>query len=367
MPFTIRQFAKQAAAASWKDGLRKLVFDSKGGLTQGVTGLAGALLGGGTGAVVDMFDGGEDSPWDAALVGAGLGGLAGYSGMANRFLNSKLKPFLPQKNTLSTGDMLPEGYRELSTGDMLPEGYREKAVEAARAYRSKPDTGEHEFMQDLSDEAIDRKVPVMPDDGLLPDFAAAGYAPIDDFIMYKPDAVLTDGEIRPDNQEISHELVHGQQREGLLRKLRTAQGTKGPSAGSRKIRKAVELPTRQGITGKGRPATLDWTNYLGSPHEEEAYLAPLKREYFRQTGKVIRTPQEARQFLRDAASGRIDVDKGKGKSPLLLLLRRILSNPPRTPGADEEYLDHLSRTLPGLVKNTNIQQAAKQAAELSIK
>lgn len=372
MSSTVQQFAKQAAALAWKDALRRtaIAFDRNGGLNRGVTGLAGALLGGGTGAIVDMLDGDDDSPWDAALIGAGLGGGIGASGIANRFVNRKIRSFLPQYNTLSTGETLPKGYRE-------------KAVEAARAYRSKLKNSEHEFMQDLSDEAIDRQVPVVQDTGfeVVPSWAEAAYLPLSDTVRYKPDG----GQIKLDDPYLGHELVHAQQREGILQQFRDLDGELyGPTVGSRKITEAIDLPPEIRRLGE-----LDLAEYLGDPFEEEAYLAPLKRDYFRQTGKIIDTPQKAKQFLQGAASGDIDVD---WKNNPILDLIRMFENDRKTPeaqegsleeyleefrevkpyenprkDAQESYLDYLSRILPGIVKNINIRQTAKQAAELSIK
>ena len=323
------------------------------------TGLIGAGAGGLSGAALSGLLGEEeDSAWDGAISGGMTGGLAGL--VLNPLVNKMYH------------DRVPWTGETKSTADTLPEGYREKAVEAAKDYRA-GEGSDLDFYQSIADESLDRQVPVArTGEGYskpgLPDGGWAGYYDpgIDKIVLNEAMDGLTNESL---SDTLQHELIHSQQGEetsptqGFQNAHRpglyTADGPVGDALASAhssdhfsRTGTFSELTERL-REGSGQPLNdFDverYLEYLGTPEEVEAYLGPLKRDYFKRTGKLIDTPEAGHKLLMDIMS---DEYETATENPLLEMVKAI-KNLKSTKDNDEHYdkiLRRMAEIMPGLVK-----------------
>jgi hypothetical protein len=336
--------------------------DQAGDLTMLGTGLIGAGAGGLSGAALSGLLGEEeDSVWDGAISGGMTGGLAGL--VLNPVINKMYH------------DRVPWTGETKSTADTLPEGYREKAVEAAKDYRA-GEGSDLDFYQSLADESLDRQVPVARtgrgySKPGLPDGGWAGfYDPGVDKIVLNEG--LDEQTAAGLSDTLQHELIHSQQGEDTSPTkgfqnahrpgLYTADGPVGDALASahssdrysRTPGERFSELTNQLSEGSGQPGLNDfdverYLEYLGTPEEVEAYLGPLKRDYFKRTGKLIDTPEAGQKLLMDIMS---DEYETATENPLLNMVKAI-KNLRSTKDNDEHYnkiMRRMAEIMPGLVK-----------------
>jgi hypothetical protein len=254
------------------------------------TTLGGAAIGGGLGGLADYLsydeEAGRDSPWEGALTGAVLGGGLGW-GLNPLINNLRMGAKAQELGDYEASDFpSSEGYDDESLADVLPEGYREEAQRLAQEYRDSDPLGHGstDFVQDISDKSIDRKVPSQHLDygdfgkllGADPSGTGAFYNSIEDQITYpawnEDLAEFTKG----------HELTHAGQ--GFDH---TNYANERPAGYRDDVARVMDE------FGDGGPLT----DYLTRPQEEEAFLAEIKRKYFDGTGKQVANAEDAEAAL----------------------------------------------------------------------
>jgi hypothetical protein len=328
--------------------------------------LIGAGLGGLAGGAADWLDEERDNPdslWDGITSGAVAGGAAGYM-LSPSISQSDTKPrhkqpeYIPRGPELSASELsrrqldptlrksvtpsTPDSEQK-SLADVLPEGYREKAQERAKAYRKEQGSDLFEpdvdWTQDLRDEAIDRKV-------RLEYFKGDSGDPNVD-AMYRPPQKNNNGRdsirlgTRADDTTLGHELTHGTQR--FDTSMFGRDGRKPGQSHSVLIDELIE-------SDPFIPNNRDYGRYLSDPHEEEAYLSTIKRDYFRETGKHITNQREAEEALNWMRSK----PEVKGETvPLFegLLRGRGIPDTDRRKAARSLWIKELIKRMPGLVSN----------------
>jgi hypothetical protein len=258
------------------------------------TTLGGAAIGGGLGGLADYLtydeEAGRDSPWEGALTGAVLGGGLGWG--LNPLINRlRMGAKAEELGDYEASDFpSSEEWDDESLADILPEGYREDAQRLAQEYRDKDPlgSGSTDFVQDISDKSIDRKVPSQhldyDDFGRLlggdPGGAGAFYNSLEDQISYpawdEDMAEYTKG----------HELTHAGQGYDHRR-----FGGQRPAGYRDDVAKVLGEDTSWG------GGSTELTDYLTRPQEEEAFLAEIKRKYFDGTGKQVTDSADAEEAI----------------------------------------------------------------------
>ena len=231
----------------------------------------------------------EDSPWDGALAGGLAGGGLGYGyhRLRNAFkipVDAKDRPSSTDFNAEDLGSVLPENYRE--DAQRHAKKYRESIQENLKDY-DKPieietSPGAKPFLQDISDKAIDRKVRVreIPPDEMT-NLGGLGKATA----QYELGPFGIERiSVPPDRWGLSHELTHASQ--------------DFPAIGSREsfFRPSHKKHIEDVVGPKG--ISYDVADYLANPLEEEAYLADIKRKYFKHTGKHVKNPEDAGKAIK---------------------------------------------------------------------
>jgi hypothetical protein len=288
----------------------------------------GSLAGGAIGGVGGYFLGGRKKRNAALgiLGGAAAGGGLGYAlGKTSEVLTQAVSEGpkqdpggygAPRLDTL--GNKLktnPAAVKSLSLLDVSVPNYG-KALQPARAYREA--NRDLSFLQDISDAAVTRKVPLdVPTklglgNGRGEVVAGAQYNPRTDRVAVQADFLKQS----PKSYALSllhHELVHAGQP--------AHSGSKPvPSLGK----------------------------YHGSQDEVEAYLAQAKHDHFAGTGEVIDTPAKAKTFLQNSENVFPKVHRTptlRGGNSLLRELQKL------PPAERTEAIEELSRIIPGVVKN----------------
>lgn len=238
----------------------------------------------------------EDSPWDGALAGGLAGGGLGYGyhRLRNAFkipVDAKDRPSSTDFNAEDLGSVLPENYRE--DAQRHAKKYRESIQENLKDY-DKPieietSPGAKPFLQDISDKAIDRKVRVreIPPDEMT-NLGGLGKATaqyeLGPFGMERIS-------VPPDRWGLSHELTHASQ--------------DFPAIGSRESffrpshkKHIEEIISGDHGMGPHSQKVKQIADYLANPLEEEAYLADIKRNYFKHTGKHVKNPEDAGEAIK---------------------------------------------------------------------
>ena len=338
--------------------------------------LMGAGLGGLAGGAYDYFTYNENKPedtiFDGLFAGAGLGGFAGglydlHAGSTPPTDQAKmLRNIGRTKETPASPGRLRNPLLEPSTSpnarsldEVLPSGYRDDAQQYARQYRNTNpvlDVAQENapFMQDISDTAIDRPVEVVRqtlqdinDDGLVP---AATYETLlgedlrDNTLGIAADKINL-GPVDVKSDSLSHELTHASQ-DTFIPNSRNDLFRPNYARSVEDLLKDEEGPLQAVRTAR----------YLTSPKEEEAYLADIKRNYFRATGKHVRTPADARKVLEWAAKGSYKRDRpGVPLLEAILFENQHLLDPesaqyePEKYRAFQHWLQGLMNKMPGLV------------------
>jgi hypothetical protein len=276
----------------------------------------------------------------------------------------------------------------IATATQSPTGYVGQAQAAAQKYRDA--NPRQYFMQDISTDALNRQVPAyvtaLPSRQQLDgDEPGATYSPWGDRIQMN--GRYYNSVAGADVRTKQHELVHAGQRDELLadssrRRTQHARNTDFlnnaiDATSDRKFDKADydskvkamlqddgadEAKTRalihaywQASRMKMKPveATAASRQYMTSPAEIEAFLAPIKREYFERTGKLIDSPEAAQE-----AWPTMQQDHRYGHpAGVLELMRRVHGTPE---GA--EYIQQMLDVLPGIVQHGGSAGVGKYAA-----
>jgi len=330
--------------------------------------LLGAGIGGLGGGLADYLGGEDDTWWDGALGGAAAGGLAGAAGTAMYNASRPTKPAqqatskvapaprpaqaiqqtqpkaAPEAATAADAGGLPSNHHDaISLGSKLPPDYRQEAQRSAEKYRDatagtlKDSLRSPYWKQDISDAAIDRRIDVV--DGK--DSRARYYDRADTIIV-------PSGKVVPDSH-MQRQVTHGSQHGYKTHKSQSEAG--GPRYTSSVLEEGID-----GDGGHDNSSSLEVPLTGISPYVEEAHLAEIKRDYFKQTGNHVRTPAEAIKALRWSHT-RPDNDP-----EIHDLLDHYSddyeksSSPYTQPMHDEgvkRLLKALSEKMPGLVRTSN--------------
>jgi hypothetical protein len=328
--------------------------------------LGGAAVGAGLGGLADYLvadENDEDPIWDGALGGALYGGAAGAVG--NRvYHNIKAQQradFDPMEGVEAVGglnqtDWSPDYANDIETvalGDVLPSGYRDDAQQYASNYRKSNPRVTSPYRQDISDRAIDRDVRMLKlDDNEWGQLGAQmGFAPGSGYQlggMYHPEMDMMMFPESDPEWGLEHELTHASQ-----------DSRKG---GYLPQPYASDLQEISDAVQDGHPIRS-----VSIPMEEEAYLADIKRNYFKETGQHVRTPADARKALDWAVKNVDKMGVGAAIPGLESLLYR--SHPSvGHPGSGaiqkqrENWIRHLSARMPGLVNTGNSARFGKTAS-----
>jgi hypothetical protein len=242
----------------------------------------------------------------------------------------------------------------MSLGDVLPSGYREDAQQYASEYRQSNPRVTSPYRQDISDRAIDRNVRMLKLDdnewaqlgtqlGYPPDSAyqlGGMYHPTMDMMMF-PESDVDFG--------LEHELTHASQ---------------DSSDGAYKDAPYTsDLQEISDAVAGGHPIRS-----ISIPMEEEAYLADIKRNYFRETGQHVRTPADAKKALDWAVKNINKMPVGANIPGLDSLLHGSHPGGAGHPGSSaiqrqrENWIRHLSARMPGLVNTGNSARFGKTAS-----
>jgi hypothetical protein len=342
--------------------------------------LGGALLGGLTGGALDYMSREEDdegSVLDGILSGGLLGAVGG--GIAHPFLrqpfenlrrqfNSRLDALQPSPNQSKSPAQLGRNavsgnLKSVSMEDMLGDEYIDKAIPAAKDYRK---SVSRDYKQQIDRDQFKRQVPVTN----RPSNASGGNVGA----SYDPntDTIHTDRNFddRLNRDFLEHELTHSMQKV-----VDRKDSVTGFQNGRRVIKPRVD-PAEQYAAERFRPGMGE---YLSNPHEMEAYAAQIKRNYYRSTGKIVDSPEEARKAMDWAvrqAKGRGKTTKGLFSSSFQgdtedAVTGQMLHN--MLNGEEDKNTDYrsiLEHLMPGLVKsesnNRNTENQTKFATATSL-
>ena len=219
-----------------------------------------------------------------------------------------------------------------SLADQLPLGYKNEAQAAASAYRKL--NPKLNWPSDISHRALNRQVPVNYVSEFDDPSTNGQYQPATDQISLraglKPKAMGT---------TLQHELTHATQFQGKIPVQRSS--TTQPM-----LQKTMESQNYDPATARS------YSSYMTDPTEQEAFLAGLKRNHYVQTGKHIRTKDEARKMLMDLPN--TPENKDQEASIGTLLRAPQINNTPEGAAARAQWIESLSKMLPGLVQGNSL-------------
>jgi hypothetical protein len=216
--------------------------------------------------------------------------------------------------------------------DQLPLGYKNEAQAAASAYRKL--NPKLNWPSDISHRALNRQVPVNYVSEFNDPSTNGQYQPATDQISLRaglnPKAMGT---------TLQHELTHATQFPGNIPARRSP--TTQPM-----LQKTMESQNYDPATARS------YSSYMTDPTEQEAFLAGLKRNHYVQTGKHIRTKDEARKMLMDLPNTPENKDQEAAIGTLLRAPQ--LNNTPEGAAARAQWIESLSKMLPGLVQGNSL-------------
>ena len=325
--------------------------------------LGGAAIGAGLGGIADYLiadENDEDAIWDGALGGALYGGAAGavgnrvYHNLKDQQMNFNDMEGVEAVGGLNQTDWSPDNnFEAVSLNDSLPAGYRDDAQQYASDYRDSDPRVTSPYRQDISDRAIDRKVRMRKFDDYEWEQLGTqmGFPPGSGMQlggMYNPE---TDMMMFPESDAewgLGHELTHASQDARI--------GGYSPQPYASDLQEITDE-----VAG-GMPIRS-----ISIPMEEEAYLADIKRNYFKETGQHVRTPADARKALDWAVKNVDKMPTGVSVPGFDSILHR--SHPSSgTPGSSaiqkqrENWIRHLSARMPGLVNTGNSARFGKTSS-----
>lgn len=360
-------------------------------------GLAGTVIGGAIGAINDHrppAESSDDASHLAAMKQRGLDvknpyhrrwyahevenrgispilSTAAVGGMLGAITALQRKPRrsgLSPRQTSSTSSETDRGSSakviSTSLAEQLPAGYLKGAKRHAEAYRNSESGSGVPFSQDLSDKSLHKKVEVRNDSNIVlegddSDQAVAG---VYETMPGKPgrgSITMNTSVAVPGSalyqRSLAHELTHATQNPDTIEGIQNVQ-----RARAKPIKEVIQ-PTFDFLHRRGYSAgdLLNLIPYLGTREETEAYLANIKRDYFRETGRHITNQEDAAKMWEWFK------DSKRGLEPALMdnILRNIFREQAegvKIPGVDG-WLKKLNEILPGIVRNFSADSPTKVA------